>query len=219
MSPIRVDDFSLTSTWTCRVVYTYNTSDATVTSSCTQSNLQTAKRTVSFPVSLSLGEKVVSAKVHANHTGGLLGGKFTINGVGPDDDGFVTLDSVGDSTDAIDVEFAWKAYTDSSNAHRTEYPPYDGSSTKTVTKNHESPSNITDIYLLIETSGGSGYIYHAENGELVPYKFYRAEGGVLVPYLLSCTLEPTPTTVSQFYTAGGDTFFTADGNNFKVLGG
>lgn len=194
MAVFKVEDFNLTSSWT---VVTGSNGVKEITS-----GPSTASRTVTFAYELPAGAKVKSAKVHADWGNPLSGfATRTINGVTPDGDGFVDVEIDPEAT-SIDVMFKFKA-----NGNTTS------------TGNREAVACMTDVYLLIETSGGSGYIYHAENGELVPYKFYRAEGGVLVPYLLSCTLEPTPTTVSQFYTAGGDTFFTADGNNFKVLGG
>ena len=181
---ITADDFRLTSTWSCRVVYKYDTSGNFTGSTCTQSSLVTASNTVRFAVDLPSGAKVSSAKVHASHTTGLYGGTFKIAGSSPDSDGFVELSSPDFSAGYIDVAFSWTANTDGSTAHSGEAPAYNGSTPRIVVKDHESPSNVTEVYLLIETSGGTGYIYHAEDGVLVPYQLYHAEDGALVPYQL-----------------------------------
>lgn len=178
---VTYDDFTLESKWSCRCVYTYNSSGSFLDSTCTQSGLTTAKETVRFPVSLPAGAKVIGAKVHAAHTPGLYGGTFTINDNEPDDDGIVTLDAPDFSAGYVDVMFAWTGYTDGSSAHRDEYPTHNGSDSQVSTFGHTSTSKVSDIYLLIEYQQ-NGIIYHAEGGKLVPYQLYRAENGALVPY-------------------------------------
>ena len=181
---IAADDFSLNSTWTCRIVYKYDTSGNYTGSTCTQSGLTTASNTVRFAVELPSGAPVSSAKVHASHTTGLYGGTFKIAGSSPDSDGFVELASPDFSAGYIDVTFTWTAYTDGSTAHSSEAPAYSGSTPVIQTRSHESPSSISEVYLLIETEEAGGYIYRAESGQLVPYQLCRAESGQLVPYRL-----------------------------------
>lgn len=214
---IPADGFTLNSTWSCRVVYTYNSTGSFLSSTCTQSNLTTATNTVRFSVSLPMGAKVKSAKVHAAHTTGLLGGKFLINEAEPDEDGFVTLNDTDFSAGYVDVAFSWKAYTDGSSAHGSEYPTYNGTSSQTVTRSHESPSTVSDVYLLLETTGGTGYIYHAEDGVLVPYSFYRAENGALVLYTLYGI--PGEPVTQNLLTSSGEQLQTSAGESFIVLGG
>ena len=185
MAEIKVlyDDFSLTSKWSCRTVYSYNSTGSFNSATNTPSSVQYAEKTVRFAVSIPSGAKVKGAKVYASYTAGLFGGKMEINGTRLEDGSFVTLENPDLSAGYVDVVFRWTAWTDGSSAHSSSYPTYNGTSSQAVTHNHESPTTVYDIYLLIEYEH-SGIIYHAENGVLVPYKLYHAEGGALVPYLL-----------------------------------
>lgn len=182
MAEIKVlyDNFSLTSKWNCRTVYTYNSTGSFNSSSNTSSGLTVSKKTVRFAVDIKRGSKVLDVKVHAKHTSGTYGGKFRVNGLKPNDDDFVTLEASNLSNGYIEVEFEWTSYTDGTNAHRSQYPSYNGSSSQSKTSSHESTSNITEVYLLVEYELGS-VIYHAENGVLVPYQLYYAEDGALTP--------------------------------------
>ena len=214
---IPADGFTLNSTWSCRVVYTYNSTGSFLSSTCTQSNLATATKTVRFPVNVQTGEKVASVKVHAKYTTGLLGGDFKIGDAKPDENGFVTLSVTDFSAGYIDVTFSWKAYTDGSGAHGSEYPTYNGSISQTVTKSHESPSDVSSVYLLIETAGGC--IYHVEEGKLVPYNIYHAENNGLVLYTLyGAPGDYEPETYSLL-TSSREQVYTSVGHLFKVLGG
>lgn len=187
MAEIRVphDDFTLTASWNCSTVYRYEiaTGGKYLGSTNTTSDLTYPTKTVRFPVNLPTGAKVQSAKVFASHTTGLFGGKLHIAGIGLSDDGFVTLESPDFSAGYVDIEFQWNAYTDGAGGHSSNPPAYNGSTSQTRSNSHQSPTTVSDIYLLIEYEN-SGIIYRAENGVLVPYKLYHAEGGALVPYLL-----------------------------------
>lgn len=186
MAQLRIDadGFMLTSTWVCRVTYKYSTSDNSPSgSTCQQLNFSSATNTVQFDVSMPSGAEVLSAKVHADHTTGLYGGAFKINNITPDDDGFVKIDAPDFSSGSIDVQFSWAANMDSTTAHAGEAPEFNGSYSRVVATDHESPSTITNVYLLIEYKQ-NGLIYRAVSGAIVPYQIYRAEGGSLAPYQL-----------------------------------
>ena len=194
MAEIRVDaaDFSLVSYWK---VVTGSNGVKEITE-----GPSTATNTVTFAYDIPGLVKVQRARVHSTWGDPLSGYALrTVNGVTPDADGMVDVE-IDTSQNSIDVVFSFRA-----NGNTTS------------TGDRSGAASVSDVYLLIETKGGSGYLYRFENGELVPYKFHRVENGALVPYLLMCTLEPT--TVSQLYTSAGETVYTADGNNFKVLGG
>ena len=177
---VTYNSFSLTSRWSCKTTYYYNSSGGFNTSTNTTSGLTVSRETVRFPVSLPDGTTIKSAKVYAKRTNGLYGGKLLIGGVWLGGEGFVTLESLIVSDGYVEVEFAWTAYTDDSSAHRSEYPTYNGTSSQSTTKNHASTTTVSEIYLLIENAGGT--LYRAEGGKLVPYQLCRAEGGKLVPY-------------------------------------
>ena len=179
--PITADDFVLKPSWTCTVTYYYDSSGNHTSTTTGQSDARPVSNDVLFPVSLPPGTKIRGAKVHSAHTTGLHGGAFRVNGKNPDSDGFVELDTFEVVDGCIAVTFTWTAYRDSTTAHNGEAPAYTGTSSQTVTKSHNSPSTVSEVYLLIDTVAG-GCIYHAENGELVPYQLYHAEDGVLVPY-------------------------------------
>lgn len=156
----RVADFNMTSEWT---VVTGSNGVKEITSGPT-----TASVPVTFTYELPSGANVTSAKVHANWGSPLSGFAIrTINGVTPDSDGMVNVE-INPAATSITVTFRFKA-----------------NGNTTATGNRSAVASLTDVYLLIETSGGSGYIYRVENGVLVPYKFYRAEGGKLVPYQIT----------------------------------
>lgn len=160
MAEFKVEDFNLTSSWT---VVTGSNGVKEITS-----GPSTASRTVTFAYELPAGAKVKSAKVHADWGDPLSGfATRTINGVTPDENGFVDVEIDPEAT-SIDVVFRFKA-----------------NGNTTATGNRSATANMTNVYLLIETSGGSGYIYRAVGGALVPYKFYHVEDGVLVPYQIT----------------------------------
>lgn len=157
---VMADNFTLMSTWYC-----YEDSYGTIE---IQSGPTTDSRSVTFLYDLPMGVEVKSAKVHADWGNPLSGfATRTINGVTPDGDGFVDVEIDPEAT-SVAVEFRFKA-----------------NGNTTATGNRSAVANMTNVYLLIETSGGSGYIYRAVGGALVPYKFYHVEDGVLVPYQIT----------------------------------
>ena len=110
-------DFDLTSRWTCKTTYYYNSSGSFNSSSNSVSGLTYSEHTALFAVSLPAGAKVKSAKVYAKSSGGTYGGKLEIDGTLLTADGFVTLESPDFSTGSIEVVFRWTAYTDGTSAH------------------------------------------------------------------------------------------------------
>lgn len=181
---VTADGFTLSSSWSCRVVYLYDsTGKFQRTYSVTQGTPSTVNKTVEFSVDLPTGSKINSAKIHANHTNGSWGGSFWINDITPDSNGFVTISNPTITNNKISAVFKWKAtgHASGTSQHASDYPNYNGSSSQSVSKPHYSNSAISDIYILIEYQSGS-IIYHAENGVLVPYQLFHAENGKLVPY-------------------------------------
>lgn len=238
MASIRIDaaDFHISSSYTCVTVNEYwyigdSLSESREPAGTSTTDPTRGTHVVHFDLAELGGAKVTSAKMYAT-LGSPLNGEAvsTINGVSVGTSDTVSVDiPIADGAASVDVEcvFAcnavWHSHGDGSGAdHELSAYDYDiyNVSVETWRYSHQSSLSYTDVYLLIECeSGTDGCIYRAENGTLVPYKFHRAEGGKLVPYLLTCTLEPTETTTSQFCTADGETFLTADGNVYKVLGG
>lgn len=160
MDPIYAADFSLVSRW--RVV-TGSNGIKEITE-----GPSTATQTVTFAYDLPSGAKVQRARVHSTWGDPLSGyASRTVNGVTPDADGMVDV-TIDPTKGSISVVFSFRA-----NGNTTS------------TGDRSAAALVSDIYLLIETSGGSGYIYRAESGKLVPYKFYRAENGKLVPYQMT----------------------------------
>lgn len=180
-----VNGFTLTSTWACRITYKYDLNGNPAGSTCMQQDLQTATKTIRFPVSMPVGAEFIGAKIHALHSTGLYGGTFKINGQFVDDDNFVTLMDVNFLDGYVDVVFSWQAYTDpqGTSAHSGGHPTYAGSTPEIVVITHESPSNVSDVYLLIEYKQ-NGIIYKAMGDMLVPHQIYRADNGTLAPYQL-----------------------------------
>lgn len=161
-----------------------------------------ATNTVSFEYKISSHAKVISAKVHSTWGEPLSGYAIrTVNGKVPDADGWADVE-VDPAQGSLAVQFAFKA-----NGNTTS------------TGDRYAVAEVTDIYLLIETEGGSGYIYKAENGELVPYKFHRVENGVLVPYNMLCATQDYERVIQTLLMADGKQLYTSDSKQFKVLGG
>lgn len=194
MDPIKAPDFALTSSWT---VVTGSNGVKEITSGPT-----TDSRTITFTYELPYGAKVTSAKVHADWGSPLSGfAVHTINGVTPGDDGMVDV-TIDPAQTSVNVVFAFKAMGDT-----------------TSTGNRSATATMTDVYLLLETTGGTGCIYHAEDGVLVPYNFYHAEGGVLVPYNLFGIPGAYDPDTQSLLTANGAQFLTSLSEQFKVTGG
>lgn len=162
MAEIKVaaDSFYLNSTWKVEVVI----STPTITSSPT-----TAYKTVTFNYKVPKGATIKSAKVHSTWSYPTSGfSTQTVNGKTPtSSNGYMVDVEIDPESTSVSVTFAFKAKGSTDTV---------GTITATTA--------VSDVYLLIEYSGGVSCIYHAENGKLVPYQLYRAEGGVLVPYQL-----------------------------------
>lgn len=180
---ITASNFSLKSSWNCKVVYHYNSNGSfNSVYSVNQSTPNKATKTVSFATGLSSSTKILSVKVHAVYTiRGWQSGNFKINDVAPDSNGFVTLNNSSISNGSVSVIFSWQANKDTSTNHNKSYPSSNGQSSQSVTYPHDSEIDVTDAYILVEYQSGS-IIYHAENGVLVPYQLFHAEDGKLVPY-------------------------------------
>lgn len=206
LPPVNAAGFTLKSYWTCwwdRTNFNFG-----------QTNATAATKTVTFSFDLPARAKVTSAKVHSVWKGTLCGfDKKTVAGKEPDANGFVELDNVDPSARSIDVEFYFVALRHDNCVEEDVFK-------ERVEANHESPALISEVYLLIEyEEDKGGYIYHAENGEFVPYVFYRAEGGVLVPYYLFGAPRDYELVTQNMLTASGDQFYTSDGKTFQVVGG
>ena len=142
-------DFKLTSTWTCHVVYTYDSTGAFNKYTVTRKDINYAENTISFSDECLVGATVNSVRVHADNTTGLAGGTLKINGVNKGSDGFVTLDNVDISDGTINIVFAWNADFDPTENHAS-YPTYNGSSSQTIDRSHESTSNVTSVYIIVD---------------------------------------------------------------------
>ena len=219
---VDVDGFNLNATWNC---YCRDNSSGGYSVWQVPSELPKASKTITFTYEMPKRAKINSVKVHSSWGGSLFGinGKF-VDGVAVGDDGFVIVDNPDDSATSIAVEFLFVAEKDNPQVvHEREIEDIlnAGLSDHTYTiGSHTSSALVSEVYLLIEyEEDKGGYIYHAENGELVPYVFYRAEGGVLVPYYLFGAPRDYELVTQNMLTASGDQFYTADGKTFQVVGG
>lgn len=220
---IDADGFNLNSTWSCWYKYDVNNDYAY---SQGQTKATEATKNVTFAFELPARAEIISAKVHSKWSGTFSGIDVnTINGVEPDADGFVTIDGVEASALSVDVEFLFVAERDDLEEHvggMSWNDPDIWPDNQTTPKYlpHTSSAIISEVYLLIEyEEDKGGYIYHAENGVLVPYNFYRAEGGVLVPYYMFGAPYDYELVTQNLLTADGENLRTADDEQFKVLGG
>lgn len=204
---VDVDGFNLNSTWTC---WSDFFSDGYGTG---QTPATEATQTVTFTYKLPALSKIVSAKVHSTWKGTLCGFSVaTVDGKERDADGFVDIDGVDPSATSLSVDFLFVAERDEMCAEM-------GLGDR-VENNHTSSAIISEVYLLIEyEENDGGYIYHAEDGVLVPYNFYRAEGGVLVPYNLFGIPGAYDPDTQSLLTANGEQFLTSLSEQFKVTGG
>lgn len=155
-------EFTLNSTWTCHVVYTYNSTGAFSSHKVTRLNFKSDEKIVSFSHDDLIGATVKSVTVHASYGTGLLGGTFKIDGVVPDNDGMVRLSNPDFTDGTISILFSWTADTDDSTAHN-DYPTYNGSSTQTVDKEHQSISKVERVYVIVDYE-----VIHGES-ELIEY--------------------------------------------------
>ena len=203
---VDVDSFNLNSTWTCWSEITQDDFEYG------QTPATEATQTVTFAYKLPAMSKIVSAKVHSTWKGTLCGFSVaTVNGKTRDADGFVDIDGVDPSATSLNVDFLFVAERDEMCAEMA---------LERVENNHTSSAVVSDVYLLIEyEENDGGYIYHAEEGVLVPYNFYRAEGGVLVLYnVFGIPGDYEPETQSLL-TANGEQLLTSLSEQFKVTGG
>lgn len=222
LPPIYAEGFSLNATWNC-YYRCYESGGYSVWQE--PSGLPQASNVVTFSYELPKRAKVKNVKVHSKWEGSLFGirGK-AVNGVDVGDDGFVTIDNFDDSKTSISVEFLLTAEKDDPRSyHKDDIENYEISSAvdKTITLgSHTSSVKVTEVYLLIEYEDDQGgYIYHAENGVLVPYNFYHAEGGVLVPYYMFGAPYDHEVVTQNLLTADGENLRTSDDKQFKVTGG
>ena len=180
---ITTSDFSLTSSWTCTIVYLYNsTGSFNGVSSRSQTTPSKATKTVTFTTELPTTAKILSAKVYATYSLASWGSaNFKINDTAISSGGYISLDTSSLSSGSVSLTFSLQANRDSNTNHDGAYPTYNGNSSQSRTFSHSSVANVTNVYLLVEYQNGS-VIYHAENGVLVPYQLFHAENGELVPY-------------------------------------
>ena len=179
---VAVDNFNLNAVWTC---YFYYHDDGVSGYPRTWQTGGDISKTITFTYELPENSVITGARVHSAWDGSLFGIKTkTINGVEPDEEGYVTVDHANATETSLEVEFYFEAEKDTPSTHPEYETLVEGcESNKTYTLgSHTSSVRVSEVYLLIEYEGGSGYIYHAEDGALVPYQLFHAEDGVLVPY-------------------------------------
>lgn len=178
------DTITLTSGWSCTIVYLYNsTGSFNGVSSRSQTTPKTVTSSVKFTVDLPVGAEMIGAKVHATYEIKGRNGQFLINNIEPDADGFAILDVADFSSSDVEVEFSWKANPDSRTSHDSTNPTYNGNSSQSKTYWHSSDVEIKQVDLLVEYKM-NGLIYRAVGDKLVPYQIYHAENEKLVPYQL-----------------------------------
>jgi hypothetical protein len=225
LPPIYADDFNLNATWDCYGLFPSNGDsydDMRVWHSPQEPD---ASNTVTFAYELPKRATIKHVKVHSKWSGSTHGiNKKTVNGVEVDADGFAVIETPDESANSIAVEFAFVAGTDDIwDAHsHVLYQIADGGEDDRAYSvgSHTSSVKVTEVYLLIEYEDDQGgYIYHAENGVLVPYNFYRAEGGVLVPYNMFGVPHDYEIVTQNLLTADGENLRTSDDKQFKVTGG
>ena len=164
--PVHVDDFHLTSTWTCNCRFVTDGSFGQGYKEKNQTTPTTVTETVTFNFSIPQDATIVSTKVHSTWGGTMYGAALRkVAGATPDSDGFVTLSNPSVSDTSIDVPFTFKGSLDDPEQHF-----YGFDDNEWYAFDHASSAKITDVYLLIEyvlpdNSGG---------GILTPYNLYRA---------------------------------------------
>lgn len=193
---VKVDDFHLTSKYKCgitkitkdngngEVSYNYYISEPPDTVSCTKS----------FEYALPNGSELKTMTICATLGGAKYGvSNSTINGVYANVGSAVAINldvSEFNLEDVVDVKFVYQC---GKEAHQHTLSEATKVSTNTIgteihegyriNNYHESSVNYTNVYLEIEYTCGA-YLYHGENGTLVPYQLYHAENGEIVPYQL-----------------------------------
>lgn len=215
---IDADDFNLHSDSTCQAGWTKKVDGTYYQFGTIRYEPTIDSKTVVFELSLPARAKIKSAKVHSTWGSCLFGYAMKkVDGLSPDTDGFVEVTPPAETDASLSVSFQFQSMPHSSPSSHvdditpgTYHDPYFA---------HTSAASVTDVYLLIEYEDIGGYIYHAENGVLVPYNFYRAEGGVLVPYYMFGAPCDYELVTQNLLTADGENLRTADDEQFKVLGG
>lgn len=192
---IPTDDFELNSLYACGVTKTIATGDATETALSYNYYLSDrpayANKTKSFEYSLPAGSEIKAMKVYATI------GKSdyalyisSINGqnVGLDTSVSVDIDISGATlAGTVDVLFA---YQSPSSVSSHQHDPSEGTETSRSVQGantvigykvwHGNYLEYKKVYLEIEYTCGV-YLYHGEDGVLVPYQLYHAENGELIP--------------------------------------
>lgn len=149
---ITSESFSLATDWRCSVAYYYNsTGSYNSHTQKSQGDPPAVTHTVNFPVNIPAGATIRSAKVHVTRTTqAWTGDTFTINGITPDANGFVTLSNPTVSSGKIRVTFEWKANMHSNSQHSSsEKPTYNGNSSQTKSFSHSAITEVTDVYMLV----------------------------------------------------------------------
>ena len=202
MDPIKIQvaEFGISTPFKCRTeVYTVYNEDRTeelrqVIHTYTEPP-STATITKDFAFELPEGASIKSAKIYATIGPTTYGAeKLTINGVGVSANSTVAIAvTVGSGATSVSVPFTFLSktvqhdhFSDGSGYYTNDGGWYDDTLLSVVKYDHAGTVRFSNVYLLIEYDGGSGsgYVYRAESGELVPYRLCRAESGELVPYQL-----------------------------------
>lgn len=196
--PIRVDDFSLVSSYSCGVTeiisgdgsrsYNYYKSEPAKPGSCTKN----------FSYTLPNGSEIKTMTIYAELGKPSWGStQSTINGieVGINKMVSVAINDVSSFglTGTVTIPFKYTCY-DNVHQHSTS----DGTEVSRVNQGtathvgyritHPSTLTYKNVYLEIEYTCGV-YFHHGENGLLVPYQLYHAENNELVPYQLFNTVD------------------------------
>lgn len=196
---IPVDNFNLSSSYTCVTEdeYWYDGDaliDAREPARTSTTDPTRGSKVVHFDLAELNGAKITSAKMYATLGSPLSGASVsTINGIAVGTAKTVSVDiPISDGSTSVDVECVfecnavWHSHGEGSGAVWSSNSYYYDIYNVTVwiwSYEHQSSLSYDDVYLLIEyEESNSGYIYHAENGALVPYQLFRAENGALVPY-------------------------------------
>lgn len=203
MAQIRVDaaEFSLYSGYSCITVLNEDSPGNILDRYATSATA--AQNNVEFVFELSAGSRVNGATINATVGSPSMGYSaevLTINGVDVSHGETVSIPvEITDDMTSVTIPFIYKIKNTLHDHGVVE-----------ETK-HGQSVNFTDVYLLIETQDGT-YLYHAEDGTLVPYQLYHAENSTLVLYRFFS--KPG----DKLHTADGEQLYTADGYTVRVLG-
>lgn len=194
-------DFSLNSQYACGITKTIATGDVTETALSYNYYLSKspvyAQSTKRFEYSLPAGSEIKAMTIYATIGESNFSPSFNVSSINGQSVGVgksvsVDIDVLGlTAVGAVDVSFAYQDSKEGITTH--QHSPSEGTESNRYQQGantvigydvwHNNYLNYTKVYLEIEYTCGV-YLYHGENGALVPYQLYHAENGGLVPYQL-----------------------------------